>query len=75
MELDEKMTRANELRGTLAQMEEEIKVFLASLERGVGAREIALVRTSVQEARHWAQDALTELQVEYIRSQERGDNI
>jgi hypothetical protein len=50
-----------ELRVGMSCKIEEFTSMLNLLERGDGAREIALARTKLQEAKHWCGEALGEL--------------
>lgn len=62
MDHEQKIAMVKELHVGLRSKEEEILSILPLLERGVGAREVALARTSIQEAKHWAEEAWAELE-------------
>lgn len=62
MERSRKITMVKEVHVGLICKIEEVTSLLALLERGDGAREVALVRTKLQEAKHWAAEALSELE-------------
>lgn len=65
MEHEQKLATVKELAVGLKSKVEEITSILNLLERGVGAREVALAKTKVQEAQHWAEEALLEIQNTY----------
>jgi len=61
LDQSQKIAMIKELRVGLSCKVEEMTSILNLLERGDGAREIALARTKLQEAKHWAGEALGEL--------------
>lgn len=61
MEQAQQIAMIKELRVGLAGKIEEVTSMINLLERGPGARELALAKTKLQEARHWAGEALGEL--------------
>lgn len=61
MEQSQKIAMIKELRVGMVCKIEEVTSLLNLLERGDGAREIALARTKLQEAKHWCSEALAEL--------------
>lgn len=62
MEPEQKLETIQALTEALMGMEKQVKILLDNLERGTGAREIALARTAIQEARHWSQEARLEIE-------------
>lgn len=58
---EQKIAIVKELCAGLSSKIEEVTSIVNLLERGAGARELALVKTKLQEAKHWAGEALTEL--------------
>lgn len=62
MDQTQKVATVKELHVGLVSKIEEVTSLLNLLERGIGAREVALVRTKLQEAKHWAHEALSELE-------------
>lgn len=55
------MDRIKAFRASLYQLIREGRAIAEVLNRNNGAREIALSITNLQQARHWAEDALAEL--------------
>ena len=58
---EQKIGMVRELHVGLQGKIEEVTSMINLLERGTGARELALVKTKLQEAKHWAAEALNEL--------------
>jgi hypothetical protein len=61
MEQAEKIAMIKELRVSLHTKVQEVIALIDLLERGPGARELSLTRTNLQQAKHWAGEALGEL--------------
>lgn len=50
------------LRKNITELLEDVESILNDLDRGTGAREVALTKTKLQEARQWTREALEELE-------------
>lgn len=53
------------LRNNIIDHIQHAEAILNGLDRGTGAREIAVTRTHLQDAKHWITEALSELGYKY----------